>query len=234
MSIWTWIGGAAESGAGAVGALFEWLGGVVTSIGDPATRRQVAFSVALVALSAKMAKADGVVTADEVGAFRRIFAVPPGEQANVARLFDLARRDVAGYDAYAARVTRLCGEDRATLIDVLDGLFTIATADGAVHEAELAYLRSVGEIFGITGADFGAVVARHVVAEEGDPYLVLGVDRMWPMARIRSRYRELVVENHPDRAIARGMPEEFVIIATARMAALNRAFETIERQQRLA
>lgn len=233
MSIWTWIGSVAESGAGAVGALFEWLGGVVTAIGDPVTRRQVAFSVALIALSAKMAKADGVVTADEVGAFRGIFAVPAGEQANVARLFDLAKGDVAGYDAYASRIAALYGHDRAALIDVLDGLFVIATADGAVHEAEFAYLRSVAEIFGVVGADFDAIAARHVVPEDGDPYVALGVDRSWPLSEIRARYRQLVVDNHPDRAIARGMPEEFVAIANGRMAALNRAFEAIENERRL-
>jgi DnaJ like chaperone protein len=233
MSVWSWIGGLTESGAGAVGALFEWLGGVVGSIGDPTTRRQVAFSVALIALSAKMAKADGVVTVDEVGAFRRSFAIADGEEAAVARLFDLAKRDVAGYDAYAARIADLFGDDRAALIDVLDGLFAIATADGAVHEAEFAYLGAVAEILGILPTDFDAIAARHVVLEEGDPYLVLGVERSWPLTEIRFRYRQLVADNHPDRAIARGMPQEFIAIANGRMAAINRAWEMIERARRL-
>ena len=233
MSIWNWIGGLAESGAGAAGAVSEWLGGVMSGISDPATRRQVAFSVALIALSAKMAKADGVVTASEVGAFRGMFVVPAEEERNVSRLFDLAKRDVAGYDAYAARVATLHANDREALVDVLDGLFVIAKADGAVHEAEFAYLESVGATFGFEGVAFEAIAARHVVAGEGDPYLILGVERAWTLDRIRRRYLELVADNHPDRAIARGLPEEFLAIANSRMAAVNGAWERIEAERRL-
>jgi DnaJ like chaperone protein len=231
MSVWQWIGQVAEGGVGAAGALVEWIGGILPGIGDAATRRQVAFSVALIALSAKMAKADGVVTVDEVGAFRGIFAVPPGEERHVGRLFDLAKRDVAGYDAYAGRIAALYSGDRAALADVLDGLFAIAKADGAVHEAEFAYLRSVAEIFGIEGDDFERIAARHVVPEEGDPYLVLGVDRSLSLAEIRARYRRLVGEIHPDRAMARGMPPEFVAIANDRMAVINLAWKRIERER---
>lgn len=233
MSAWNWIGGLAEGGAGAVGALFEWLGGVVSGIGDPVARRQVAFSVALIALSAKMARADGVVTASEEGAFRGMFVVPPEEERNVTRLFDLAKGDVAGYDTYAARIAQIYGNDREALVDVLDGLFAIAKADGAVHEAELAYLEAVGAIFGFEGVAFDAIAARHVVAGEGDPYLILGVDRSWELSLIRRRYLELIADNHPDKAIARGLPEEFLAIANARTAAVNGAWARIESERRL-
>ncbi len=231
MTIWKWIGEAAQGGAGAFGALLGWAGGLFGGIGDPATRRQVAFSVALIALSAKMAKADGVVTTDEVAAFRRVFTVPPDEERNVARLFDLARRDVAGFDTYARRIATLYADDRAALEDVLDGLFVIAKADGAVHEAEFAYLEAVAEIFGMS-ADFERIAARHVAPEEGDPYVALGVDRDLSFEALRARYRRLVADNHPDRVIARGLPPEFVIIANDRLAAINRAWERIEKERR--
>ncbi len=229
MTIWNWIGQAAQSGAGAFSALFSWAGGLV--VGDPATRRQVAFSVAMIALSAKMAKADGIVTADEVAAFRRGFVVPPGEERNVARLFDLARQDVAGFETYARRVAELYDDDCCPLEDVLDGLFVIAKADGAVHEAEMAYLEQVATIFGFSSADFERIAARHVVPEEGDPYLILGVGRDWSFDQIRRAYRQLVKENHPDKVIARGLPEEFVAVATDRLAAINRAWERIEMER---
>jgi DnaJ like chaperone protein len=118
------------------------------------------------------------------------------------------------------------------LADVLDGLFVIAKADGAVHERELAYLESVADIFAIRGVAFEQIAARHVVGPEGDPYAVLDAGRDWPIDEIRGRYRKLVAENHPDRLIARGLPAEFIAIATERMAAINRAWETIERQRR--
>lgn len=232
MSLWNWLGQAAESGADAVGALLARTGTLFGAIPDAATRRQVAFATALIALSAKMAKADGVVTHSEVAAFRNIFTVPPGEEGHVARLFDLAKRDVAGYDSYAARVASLYAGDKTALEDVLDGLFFIAKADGAVHEAELAFLESVADKFGIRGAAFERIATRHVVGPEGDPFTVLGVGRDWPYSEIRAQYLKLVAENHPDRFIARGLPADFIAIANDRLASINRAYEKIERERR--
>lgn len=175
-----------------------------------------------------MAKADGIVSTIEVDAFRRQFIVPPGEEKHVARLFDLAKSDVAGFDAYAARIASFYGEDRKGLEDVLDGLFVIAAADGAVHHAEFSYLEQVGAIFGIEGVAFERVAARHVLPEDGDPYLVLGADRDMKFDEIRHRYLALVTDNHPDRLIGRGVPEEFVTLANKRLAAINGAWARIE------
>jgi DnaJ like chaperone protein len=234
MSVWAWLGQAAESSVDALSALLAKTGALFGAIPDAATRREVAFATALIALSAKMAKADGVVTQSEVQAFRRIFQMPVGEERHVASLFDLAKRDVAGYDAYARRVASLYADDPGALVDVLDGLFFIAKADGAVHEAELAFLESVAEIFGIRGAAFEHIAARHVIGPEGDPYAVLGVGRDWPYNEIRAQYLKLVSENHPDRFIARGLPPDFIAIANDRLAAINQAYEKIERQRRSA
>lgn len=232
MGIWKRVGDAIDSGAGAFGALFDWAGGLLGGIADPATRRQVAFSVAMIALSAKMAKADGIVTRDEVDAFRRIFVVEASEERSVNRLFDLAKRDVAGFESYAAKIASIYGNDVAGLTDVVDGLFAIARADGAVHEAELVYLERVAGIFGIEGPAFERIAERHVIGPEGDPYTVLGVARGQAFADIRRQYLKLVAESHPDRLIARGCPPECLAIATERLAAVNRAYERIERELR--
>jgi DnaJ like chaperone protein len=233
MTVWKWIADAACTGAESLAALFNWAGGLLSGIADNEQRRQVAFSMALIALSAKMAKADGVVTMDEVAAFHRVFTVPPGEARNVERLFDLARQDVAGFDAYARRIAGLYEGDRAALEDVLDGLFVIAKADGAVHPNECAFLKQVGAIFGFDAAAFERISMRHVVPEEGDPYVVIGAERGWPWERLRGHYRKLVSENHPDRLIARGLPAEFIAIATDRLATINRAWERIEKERRV-
>lgn len=232
MSIWQHIGEACETGAGAVSHVFEWLGALFGA--DPATRRQVAFSVALIALSAKMAKADGVVTCDEVKAFHSIFVVSESEARNVDRLFNLAQKDVAGFETYARRIGDLYGDDREALTDVIDGLFAIARADGAVHESEYAYVERVAGIFGIGEAEFERIAARHVIGPEGDPYRVLGVGRSLALPDIRRAYLKLVAENHPDRLVARGLPQEALKLATERLAAINRAFERIERERAVA
>jgi DnaJ like chaperone protein len=234
MSIWTRIGDIVSRISGT--ALSNALEMVRTLFaGDPELRRRVAFSVAMIALSAKMAKADGIVTQNEIRAFRQIFLVPENEARNVARLYDIAKQDIAGYEVYAERLAGMCGSGHpncAMLEDILDGLFHIAKADGMVHEREVAFLRRISEIFEISPDHFESILARHADIGEADPYKVLGVGRDASFEEIRRHYRLLVRENHPDRAIARGLPEEFVAIASTRVAALNAAYEVIEKGRR--
>lgn len=231
VGIFARVAAALAGGAGALGSAYAGLRSALQAVGDGETRRQAAFAIAMIALCAKMAKADGVVTGAEVDAFCRLFAIPPGEERNVSRVYNLAKRDVAGFEAYAREVVRILGDDRVMLEDLLDGLFRIAVADGAVHERELAYLARVATIFGFDATAFARISSRHVVGEGGDPYLVLGADPSWDDERLRRRYRKLVSETHPDRLLSRGVPEEFLRIANDRLAAINVAWERIERMR---
>jgi DnaJ like chaperone protein len=173
--------------------------------------RDAAFTLALIALSAKMAVSDGVATASEWRAFQRTVEIPPAIAGQVQRLFDLAKQDVAGFEAYARKVARLFGDRPETLEHVLDGLFYIASADGLVHEAELEYLRIVSGLFGFDEARFEQLSAQHVLSGEGsDPYLALGLMPGADPDEVRRVYRRLVAEHHPDRLIARGVPEELI------------------------
>jgi len=216
-----------------IGSLVDRLIESVSTYGFGEGRRRVVFSVAMIALAAKMAKADGVVTRSEVDAFRDLFAVPEGEERNVRRLFDLAKQDIAGFETYARRIRDLYPDGAEILEDIVDGLFQIAKADGIVHERELGFLARVAEIFGIDEAGFEQIAARHVRAAARDPYAVLGIPHDASDAEVRSHYRRLVVEHHPDRLIARGVPEEFVRIANDRLAVINEAYGRIARERRL-
>lgn len=191
-----------------------------------ATPRDVVFTTGLVALAAKMAKSDGVVTPAEVEAFGKVVQVGERERAGVIRLFDLAKSTANGFEAYARQMANAFHDEPALLEDVLDGLFHIAKADGAIHEAEERYLRSVAETFGFDEAAFRRIAARHVSLSD-DPYLVLGLDHDASDASLKARHRALVVEGHPDRAMARGLPPEAVAIATRRLAAINAAYDRI-------
>lgn len=197
---------------------------------SPEARRQVAFTAAMIALSAKMAKADGVVTADEVAVVNRLFQVPPEERRNVARLFNLAKQDVAGFEFYAARIRALYADDPAPLEDILDGLLIIAAADGAVHERELAFLETVRTIFAVPRATFARLLARHARADKNCPYAVLGLTPGADPDEVKRAWRRLAAEHHPDRLQARGLPADFIRIATERMAAINAAYREIARQ----
>ncbi len=191
----------------------------------------VGFTIAVIALGAKLAKADGLVTRDEVTAFRQVFRIPEGEEKHAAHVFNLARQDVAGYEEYARKIRRMFGDDRReVLCDVLEGLFHIAMADGNYHPAEDRFLHRIAEIFGLEERRFRAIRARFVPEAERDPYEVLGVARGADMETVRAAWREQVRRNHPDRMLARGVPEEAVRLAQDRMAAINRAWEEIRKE----
>lgn len=236
MSVWGKLGGAGFGLAlgGPIGGLLGAFAGHYLVDREGALfrppPRDVVLTTGLVALAAKMAKADGVVVRPEVDAFSRIVVVPDADRPAAERLFRLAQATTDGFEAYAAQLARVFADEPALLDDIVDGLFLIATADGAVHEAEVAYLRAVSELFGRNETWFETVLARHVV-DPHDPYVVLGARRDMPFGDLRALYRRLVSENHPDREIARGLPPEAVRIATDRLAAINAAWERIERDR---
>ena len=239
MSIWgKIIGGTAGLALGGpIGALIGVSVGAAVDAGIEATTpetdetRHVTFTIGLIALSAKMAKADGVVTREEVEAFKQVFRVPPGEMANVGRVFDMARRHTAGFDAYAQQIADLMRGNRTVLADVLDALFFIAKADGVVHPNELNYIRVVAKIFGYSPSEIEALVARHVGADPESPYSILGVDPTVDAVSLKKRYRALVRENHPDRLIAEGVPSDLIAVATRRAAEINAAYDKILEQR---
>jgi DnaJ like chaperone protein len=224
MSVWTRI-------AEALAALAkgEGLAAVFEKLRTP-PERTVAFAIAAIALSAKMAKADGRVTRDEVRAFREVFAIAPEDEANAARVYNLAREDVAGFDVYARRIARMFSDGHQTLLDLMEGLFHIAAADGRYDDAEDAFLAEVARIFGLSEPEFRGIRARYVPDAHPDPYDVLGVERGAHLDEIRAAWRRLVREHHPDRLVARGVPPEAIRLAQSRMAAINRAWEEIARE----
>jgi len=189
--------------------------------------RSVAFAIAVIALGAKMAKADGQVTRDEVTAFREVFQIARADEAGAARVFNLARTDVAGYREYAKRIRRMFENDRQTLCFLMEGLFHIAMADGFYHPGENDFLEDVAEIFGLEPTDFQALKARFVPDAEPDPYTILGVAPGTPLPEVRKAWRALVRDCHPDRMIARGVPPEAVRLAERRMVDINRAWAEI-------
>ena len=191
----------------------------------------VTFTIAVVALAGKMARADGVVSDEEFQVFRQAFGVPPEEEGNVHRIFNLARQDIAGFEYYAGQIARLFVGNPAMLEDVLDGLFEIAKADGVLHPEEAKFLERVAEIFGFAPNEYRRIRASHFAPELTDPYVILGLSYSADDNELRQTYRRLVRENHPDSLMARGVPPEFVRLANERLAAINSAYERICRER---
>jgi DnaJ like chaperone protein len=234
MSIWGKIAGAGVGLAvgGPLGALVGAVAGHLV-IDRALADDEVVFTVALIALSAKMAKADGQVTEAEIRAFEEVLKVPESERTNVNRVYRIAQQDVAGFQAYAEQVARVYRDRPAVLEDVLDALFHIAKADKYIHPAELEYLRTVADIFGFSEVEFARIRASHLGPERTDPYLVLGITPDISSEDLKKAYRRLVRENHPDTLIARGVPKELVSIANEKLAMINVAYEKILRQRGL-
>ncbi len=208
-------------GAAAGGSLGIMLKGTA----QPADR-PVAFTIAAIALAAKMAGVDGNATMAEFNTFRRLFQVDPKEADNVRRFYDMAKQSPAGFEAYAAQAAQLLGPGSPLLEDLLEALWLIAATDG-FHPAELPYLHDVAKRLGISPAQASAIRARHIAAPEDNPWSILGVEPEADADTLKKAYHALVRRYHPDRHLAEGMPTEFIRVAEARMAAINTAYAAV-------
>ena len=189
-------------------------------------------AAALIALGAKMAKADGEVRDEDIEAFSRVFRAERGSETHVRRFFNLARQTTRGFERYARIVARNFRARPAALEDVLDGLFHIALADGILTDDENEYLSRIADIFGFTEGEYARIKASHCGRDADDPYLLLGIDEDVDDNGLRRAYRRAAAANHPDRIVARGLPPEMTALATHKMALINRAYAEIKAQRR--
>lgn len=204
---------------------------------------QVAFAVGVIVLGAKMAKADGMVTREEINTFKRVFRVQPEQEAAMARLFDQARESSEGYESHAQRLASIFRARPYVLEELLMGLMMVAKADGRdLSNVELTFLRNIARIFGFSAATFDRLLASiggpRAATSDGtetvdDPYLVLGLSRAAPEEQIKAAYRKLIREHHPDKLMAAGVPKEFIDTATERMKRINAAYDSICKQRNI-
>jgi DnaJ like chaperone protein len=188
------------------------------------------FTSAFVALAAKMAKVDGVAVAAEWQAFEKFLDVSPKDVPRIKKHFDRAKADTAGADLYLKRIANMLGDDAILKREVVECLLYVACADGVLHPAEDGFVREVASAFGLSATEFRSIRAMFIEVED-DPYVVLGLTPTASDAEIKSRYRSLVSENHPDRLMAAGAPGAVIKAATAKLAAINAAHEAILRER---
>lgn len=218
--MWEKVGTALETARErTIGVMLKAMAGV------RARRDASTFSIALIALSAKIAKADGVATDGEFRAFEDFFAFPADERNKVRMIYDLAKQDVAGFDHYVRQVADLYTDERAVLEDVIDCLFHIAAADGVAHPREMELLEQAGQAFGLSEGCFARIKAAHLGVEGDDPFFILGLSSDASREQVKDAYRQLARQHHPDALIGRGVPPHLVGIAEGRMAAVNAAYE---------
>jgi DnaJ like chaperone protein len=231
MSIWHMLmtGASGVAVGGPLGALMNAFASRTSSQARrerSVRRRQVAFTIAAIALAAKMARADGYASPNEFATFQRLFQVPEAERENAERFYRLAQGSTAGFEAYAGQAAALLGERSPVLEDLLEALLLIAATDG-VHPDEIAYLDQVADRFGFAADEYARIKARHIEPPPDDPYVMLGLAPGASLGDVRAAYRSLVKTYHPDRHMADGTPPEFIRVAEARMAAINAAYAKI-------
>jgi len=239
MSIWSSIIGGAAGGAilgGPIGAIIgavagHYIGKKMGEGGEGLETDQVSFTIGVIALSAKMAKVDGHVSREEIDAFKQAFKVPESEMKNVARIFNMARKEATGFEPYARQLAKLFRAKPAMLEELLGILFHIARADGVIHPAELQFLADVSAIFGFSAAEFDRIRAENLGPDKADPYEILGVSRAATDKEIKSAYRKLIKEHHPDLLASQGLPPEFIEVANEKLSVINVAFDRIEKER---
>ena len=192
--------------------------------------KQIGFTVGVIVLSAKMAKADGKVTKEEIRAFQNKISVPENEIKNVARLWDQAKKTTDGFEVYAQQICQLLGKNSSVLEELLNLLIIIAKADGKITKSEILYLKQVSIIFGFSFEKFERIYSSNL-GKISDPYQILGVTRNTPIVEIKNKWKLLASNHHPDKLIAQGLPIDFIEKSTNRLQEINNAWDIIKSQK---
>jgi len=237
MSIWgSLIGGfVGFSFAGPIGALIgSMIGGKISSVRRSGFQRNFAssqqvFAIALIILTAKLAKADGQVSKEELVAVKSKLKIPDHEIDQVGKIFNKAKEDTLGYELYAQQIAQIYRNNPAVLDEVINILFYIAEADGKVSESEIAMIGDIAKIFGINQSQFEGIRESRKSSDKLDPYIVLGCSPNDDFTTIRKKYLQLSKEHHPDVLINKGVPQEVIEESKKKMRAINSAFDQIEK-----
>ena len=192
--------------------------------------KQIGFTIGVIVLSAKMAKADGKVTKSEIKAFKEKINVPDNEIKNVARLWDQAKKTTDGFEVYAKQISNLLEKNSSVLEELLNLLVIIAEADGKITNLEKIYLKEVSNIFGFSEQDFERICSS-ILDKHIDPYQTLGVLKDAPLEEIKNKWKTLAMKHHPDRLIAQGIPQDIIETNTYRLKEINNAWDLIKNKK---
>ena len=239
MSIWgSLIGGfVGFSFAGPIGALIgSMVGGRISSARRSGFQQSFAppqqiFAIALIILTAKLAKADGHVSKEELVAIKDKLKIPEHEIDQVGKIFNKAKEDALGFEPYAKQIAQIYKSNPAVLDEVINILFYIAEADSNVSNSEIAMIKNIAKIFGLSDSQFEGIKESRKSSDKLNPYVVLGCDPNDDFTTIRKKYLLLSKEHHPDILVSKGVPQEVIEESKKKMRAINSAFDQIEKMK---
>ena len=237
MSIWgSLLGGVIGfSLGGPFGALLgSFLGGKISNISSSNTfssqqNSQQIFALSLIILSAKLSKADGRVSKEELIAVKDKLQIPESEIDQVAKIFNKAKDESTGYEPYAKQISEIFKRNQNVLEEVINILFYIAEADGNVSNEEESMIANIAFIFGLNQNQYESIKESRKSSDKLNPYIVLESQPTDDLKSIRKKYIKLSKEHHPDLLISKGVPSEVINESKNKMRAINAAWDQIQK-----
>ena len=187
------------------------------------------FALSLIVLSAKLSKADGQVSREELIAVKDKLKIPEHEIKQVGKIFNQAKEESAGYEPYAKQIAQFYKGNINVLEEVINILFYIAEADGNVSESELNMIQHIAQIFGLNQSQFNSIKESRKSSDKLNPYIVLESKPEDELRDIRKKYLKLSKEHHPDLLLSKGVPQEVIDESKKKMRAINSAWDQIQK-----
>ena len=236
MSIWgSLIGGMIGfSLGGPFGMLLgSLIGGKISqakgSINNSFAQPQQIFALSLIVLSAKLSKADGQVSKEELIAVKDKLKIPENEIDQVGKIFNKAKNESTGYKPYAEQIAQIYRGNLNVLEEVINILLYIAEADGNISQAELVMIEDIGRIFGLSESQFNSLKESRKSSDKLNPYIVLESNPDDSLTEIRKRYIKLSKEHHPDLLLSKGVPPEVIEESKKKMRSINSAWDQVQK-----
>ena len=237
MSIWgSLIGGAIGfSFGGPLGMLLgSFIGGRISNARSSVRhssfqQNQEIFAISLIVLSAKLSKADGQVSKEEIAAIKDKLKIPKSEMSQVGKIFNKAKEESTGYEDYAEQIAEIFRNNINVLEEVINILFYVAEADGNVSKSEEIMIEDIARIFGLSTSQYDGIKESRKSSDKLNPYLVLESSPNDDLQTIRKRYLKLSKEHHPDLLMSKGVPEEMIAESKNKMRAINAAWDQIQK-----
>ena len=190
---------------------------------------QQIFALSLIVLSAKLSKADGQVSREELIAVKDKLKIPESELDQVGKIFNKAKEESTGYEPYAKQIAEVYRGNMNVLEEVINTLFYIAEADGNISDNELIMIEDIARIFGLNQAQINGIKESRKSSDKLNPYIVLESKPDDSLEVIRKRYIKLSKEHHPDLLLSKGVPQEVIDESKAKMRAVNSAWDQIQK-----
>ena len=236
MSIWgSLIGGMIGfSLGGPFGMLLgSLIGGKISrakgSINNSFAQPQQIFALSLIVLSAKLSKADGQVSKEELIAVKDKLKIPENELDQVGKIFNKAKNESTGYEPYAQQIAQIYRGNLNVLEEVVNILFYIAEADGNISQSEMNMIQDIAKIFGLNENQFNGLKESRKSSDKLNPYIVLESNPNNDLSDIRKKYIKLSKEHHPDLLLSKGVPNEVIEESKKKMRAINSAWDQIQK-----